>query len=134
MTGADIPKNQIPDECLVAGARLTRADLIRRWRHGSDSLFWRAEADGLLVPVRHGRSVYYTWPAVFEFEGGQPPDGLDAEYRADLMTPEQVGTLASRSRGWVLAAARGGDLPSRSVGLQRRFVPAEVRRWIEGWA
>lgn len=112
---------------------LVRDNLIRRWRHGSDSFFWRAEADGLLVPVRRGRSVYYRWPDVFRFEGGLPPEGWEEAYRADLLLPEEVAERISRRRDWVLDAVKSGELPGRRVGSQVRFVPAEVARWLEGW-
>lgn len=112
---------------------LSRRRLIRRWRHGSDAFFWRAETDGLLLPVRRRRSVAYRWEAVFRFEGGLPPVGCEQAYREDLLLPEQVATLACRGRDWVLHRAKTGDLPSRQVGLQVRFVPAEVHRWLESW-
>lgn len=110
-----------------------RARLIRRWRHGSDPFFWRAAADGLLLPVRRGRSVLYRVADVFSFEGGPPPAGWDAAYRVDLMLPEEVGAQVARSRDWVLDLARSGELPCRRVGAQVRFVPAEVARWQENW-
>jgi len=112
---------------------LSRERLIRRWRHGSDSFFWRAEKDGLLLPVRRHRSVAYRWAAVFRFEGGLPPDGEEKAYRKNLLLPEEVAVLASRSRDWVLERAKTGELPSRRVGLQVRFVPDEVTRWLETW-
>jgi len=113
--------------------RLDRQRLIKRWRHGSHSFFWRAEADNLLRPVRRGRAVFYTWPAVFDFEGGQPRAEWREAYKADLLLPEEVGARIGRSRNWVLDAANAGDLPARRIGLQTRFVPLEVTRWIGGW-
>jgi excisionase family DNA binding protein len=112
---------------------LNRKRLICRWRHGSDPFFWRAEADGLLVPVRRGRRVGYRWHDVFMFEGGLPPDGFEQLYRADLLLPEEVAGRIGRSRDWVLETARSGELPSRRVGLQHRFVPAEVAQWLRSW-
>lgn len=126
---------QLDPAPLPAGdALVCRARLIRRWRHGSDSFFWRAEADGLLLPVRRGRSVLYRVADVFAFEGGPPPEGLEPAYRADLMLPEEVGAQVSRSRDWVVGRANSGELPCRRVGSQVRFVPAEVARWMESWA
>jgi predicted DNA-binding transcriptional regulator AlpA len=114
-------------------AWLDRRRLITRWRHGSDSFFWRAEADGLLRPLRRGRAAFYAWPDVFDFEGGQPRTGWQAAYRADLLLPEEVGAWIGRSRSWVLDAAKAGELPARRIGLQSRFVPREVAEWIAGW-
>ena len=114
---------------------LSRDRLIRRWRHGSDSFFWRAEADGLLLPVRRPdrRAVAYRWADVFRFEGGMPPTDWNAAYRCDLLLPEEVAEGISRKREWVCAAARAGDLPHRRVGLQFRFVPAEVTLFLGAW-
>ena len=106
----------------------------RRCRHGSNPFFWRAAADGLLLPVRRGRSVLYRLAEVFAFEGGPPLAGWDAAYRVDLMLPEEVGAQVARGRDWVLDRARSGELPCRRVGSQVRFQPAEVARWQESWA
>jgi hypothetical protein len=123
-----------PEPLPAGNARVSRARLIQRWRHGSDSFFWRMEADGLLLPVRRGRSVFYRLRDVFAFEGGQPPEGWDAAYRVDLMLPEEVGVQVSRCRDWVLDRANAGELPCRRAGAQVRFVPAEVTLWLENWA
>lgn len=125
-----------PDAALLptGNGLVSRRRLIQRWRHGSDPFFWRAATDGLLSPVRRGRSVLYRVEDVFAFEGGQPPAGQDAAYRADLMLPDEVGTQVSRGRDWVLDLARSGELPCRRVGSQVRFVPSEVARWREGWS
>lgn len=123
-----------PEPLPVGDALVDRARLIRRWRHGSDPFFWRAAADGLLLPVRRGRSVLYRVADVFAFEGGLPPEGWEAAYRVDLMLPEEVGRLVSRGRDWVVDRANSGELPCRRVGSQVRFVGAEVARWMETWA
>jgi excisionase family DNA binding protein len=112
---------------------LDRKRLIRRWRHGSDAFFWRAEADGLLTPVRRGRATRYRWPDVFLFEGGLPADGFEQLYRADLLLPEEVAARIGRSRDWVLDMAKSGELPCRRVGMQQRFVPAEIVQWLKTW-
>ena len=127
-------KQPDPDPLPAGDALVSRARLIQRWRHGSDPFFWRMEADGLLLPVRRGRRALYRVADVFVFEGDLPPDGREVAYRVDLMLPEEVGTLISRSRNWVLDRARSGELPCRRVGAQVRFVPAEVARWMETWA
>jgi hypothetical protein len=119
---------------LVHIALLSRGDLIRRWRWGSEPTLYRAERDGLLVARRHGRRLGYAWKDIWAFEGGQPPEGREAEYRADLLTPEVVAALCPYAPDTVVAMARRGDLPFRQVGQSCRFVPAEVARWIEGWA
>jgi len=128
-------KKTIPDKTAGCGMEqlLSRARLIARWRHGSDSFFWRAEADGLLVPIRDGRHVRYLWPAVFRFEGGLPPKGFETAYMADLMTPEEVARRAEMSRDTILRKAKCGSLSARRVGLSFRFVPAEVDRWMATW-
>lgn len=81
-----------------------------------------------------GRAARYRWHDVFMFEGGLPPAGWEAAYKADLLLPEEVGPRVGRSRSWVLDMAKSGDLPCRRVGLQRLFVPAEVAEWMETWA
>jgi hypothetical protein len=114
-------------------ALLGRDDLIRRWRWGSAASFHRAERDGLLVPRRNGRRLGYAWRDVWAFEGGQPPEGREAAYRADLLTPEAVAALCPYTPETLVTIARRGELPARRVGRFCRFVPAEVARWIEGW-
>nr|WP_245216586.1 helix-turn-helix domain-containing protein [Sagittula salina] len=49
------------------------------------------------------------------------------------MTPEEVAFHAELSRDTILAEARRGSLPARRVGMQYRFVPDEVARWIAQW-
>ena len=116
------------------GGLVSRARLKRRWRCGSDSSFWRAEADGLLVPRRRDGRVRYTWADVWAFEGGQPPAGQEAAYRADLLTPAEVAARADMTAERIVALARRGELPARRVGSTWRFVPAEIARWlIEAW-
>jgi excisionase family DNA binding protein len=112
---------------------LSRQRLRRRWRHGSDAFFWRAQRDGLLIPRRDGRRTGYDEDDVFAFEGGAPPKGMLEAYRADLLTPEEVAALCPLGRDAILARARRGELPARRVGNAWRFVPAEVARWLRSW-
>ena len=110
------------NETALAGGLVSRARLKRRWKCGSDSSFWRAEADGLLVPRRRNGRVRYTWADVWAYEGGQPPEGMAAAYRADLLTPAVVAVMAD------------SEIPVRRVGSKWRFVPAEIARWLDhGW-
>jgi hypothetical protein len=118
---------------LVHLALLGRDDLIRRWRWGSAASFHRAERDRLLVPRRNGRRLGYAWRDIWAFEGGQPPEGREDEYRADLLTPEAVAALCPYTPETLVTIARRGELPARRVGRFCRFVPAEVARWIGGW-
>ena len=94
------------------------------------------EADGLLLPVRRGRSVLYRVWDVFAFSraGSRRTAAGGCAYRVDLMLPEEVGAQVSRNRDWVLDRANSGELPCRRVGAQVRFVPAEVTLWMESWA
>lgn len=108
---------------------LTRERLRQRWQHGSDSFFWRAETDGLLLPVIYDGLVRYRWEDVFRFEGGLPPnERLDA-YGQDLLTENEVAALFHCSPEVVLRAAKTGSLPCRRVGRAYRFVPVEVEHW-----
>lgn len=120
-----------PNDRTGAGALLSRARLKRRWKCGSASSFWRAEQDGLLVPRRRDGRVRYTWEDVWAFEGGQPPAGMAAAYRADLLTPEDVAKLAEMTPERITELARRGEIPARRVGARWRFVPAEVVRWLD---
>lgn len=108
---------------------------MARWKCGSDSTFWRAEADGLLIPQRsaNGRPRY-TWQDVWAFEGGQPPAGMTSAYRANLLTPDEVASLASYAPDTIVARARAGRVPCRRIGQAYRFVPAEIARWLENWS
>lgn len=108
---------------------LTRERLIERWQHGSDSFFWRAETDGLLLPVSYDGLLRYTWNDVFLFEGGLPADDQLDAYGQDLLTETEVATLFRCSSKVVLRAAKTGSLPCRRVGRAYRFVPVEVEHW-----
>jgi len=122
-------------ELAANGGLVSRARLVRRWKWGSDSSFWRAEADGLLVPRRRNGRTRYAWRDVWDFEGGQPPAGMDAAYRADLLTPEAVAALADLRPAKITELARRGEIPARRIGATWRFVPAEVARWLDrGWS
>jgi hypothetical protein len=118
-----------PDTQNEALDLLDRERLIRRWRRGSDSFFWRMETRGLLLPVRCDGLLRYTWDDVFAFEGGLPPAGLEAEYRQDLLTPAAVAALCDCCEAKILDEARTGRLAVRRIGRTARFVPAEVLRW-----
>lgn len=122
------------NETAPGGGLVSRARLKRRWGCGSDSSFWRAEADGLLVPRRRKGQVRYTWRDVWAYEGGQPPAGMDAAYRADLLTPQAVAKLLELTPARINTLARQGEIPARRVGSKWRFVPAEIARWLDhGW-
>lgn len=119
---------------LIAGAALpdellSRKRLIRRWRHGSDSFFWRQEREGLLRPVCHAGLIRYHWHDVLRFEGGLPPENMSADYLHDLMTDDMVAAVCACAATTILDAARSGRLPARRVGRVWRFVPQEVARW-----
>ena len=108
---------------------LDRSYLIRRWQHGSEAFFWRHEKRGLLSPVSDGCKLRYTWSAVFDFEGGQPPAGMLEAYKSDLLSERQAARLCSVKPSYILTAARAGNLPTRRIGRAFRFVPAEVEAW-----
>lgn len=113
---------------------LSRERLIERWGCGSDSTFHRAERDGLLVPRRDGTRAGYAWPDVFAFEGGQPPDGMEDDYREDLLTEEGVASLCIYKPDTIIQKARRGEIPHRRIGRFYRFVRAEVLLWLESWS
>ena len=113
---------------------LTREELIRRWKTGSASFFYRAESRGLLMPRRCGGLLRYGWDDVFAFEGGPPRPGLEAEYRKDLLTATEIGAFCGCSEAKVLDEVKAGRLAVRRIGRTARFVPAEVRIWQQtGW-
>lgn len=111
------------------GQLLSRTRLIQRWRHGSDSFFWREEAAGRLLPVQHEGLLRYRFDDVLRFEGGLPPAGMMAAYGMDLMTERQVATVCDCSPGKILEEARKGRLKARRVGRAWRFVGEEVALW-----
>lgn len=106
-------------------------DLLRRWKCGSDSSLRRAEAKGLLVPRRLAGSRAYAWQDVWEFEGGQPPEGLEDAHRADLLTAKEVSQFCPLSPARIERIAKRGGLPSRVIFGKRRFAPVEVKAWLE---
>ena len=108
-------------------------DLFRRWRCGSPSTLWRAEADGVLIPRRHGALRGYRWSDIWQFEGGQPPVGREAFYRQHLLTPLEVASLCPLAPATIIAKARDGRIPHRRIGRTYRFVPAEIRAWLSAW-
>jgi excisionase family DNA binding protein len=118
------------DTCLDL---VSRARLIRRWRHGSAAFLWRAGERGLLRPVRDGAILRYRWTDVFIFEGGLPPPGMTAAYTEDLWTENEVAALCHCTVGTIRRRAKQGCLPFRRVGRVIRFVPAEVGDWLGRW-
>lgn len=108
---------------------VNRDRLIRRWRWGSASFFWRAQMDGRLVPRTCDGLLRYAWPDVFAFEGGPPRPGFEAAYRRDLLTVAEVAALCSCSQAKILNEVKSGRLPVRRIGRTSRFVGAEVEHW-----
>ncbi len=108
---------------------LTRAALIRRWQHGSDTFFWRAERAGRLRPVLNNGLLRYRWRDVLMFEGGLPPNDLAEAYTDDLMNPKQVASVCDCGPEFIFKAAKMGLLPARRIGRATRFVPDEVALW-----
>lgn len=106
-----------------------RADLIRRWQHGSDAFFWRQERAGRLLPVHYNGLLRYRMEDVLRFEGGQPSDDMAAAYAVDLMHPDQVADVCKCTPSYIINSAKADDLPCRRIGRAWRFVPAEVARW-----
>ena len=123
-TAAEISKTDTCPEPL-----LNRGHLIRRWQHGSDTFFWRAERAGLLRPVVNKGLLRYRLLDVYLFEGGLPPADLAEAYAADLMHPKQVAEVCCCKASFLQAAVRKGALPVRTIGRAPRFVPAEVALW-----
>ena len=65
-----------------------------------------------------------------------PPAVLDSEsvgvipYES-LWTVSDAANFLRMSRDWVYRAAERGDLPYRKVGANLRFVPSELRAWLD---
>ena len=116
-----------PDPLLLLSAKF----VLSRWKAGSDSSLRRAENAGLLTARRLGRTRAFTWPAIWAFEGGQPPQGFEEAYRAELLTREEISLLCPLSPARIARLARCGDLPGRQVFGKLRFAPAEVKAWLE---
>ncbi len=134
-SNAQVPEKrpELPAD-LRACELLSRERLIKRWCCGSASTFHRAERDGLLVPRRDGTRTGYTWSDVFAFEGGQPPDGMEEDYREDLLTEEGVASLCTYRPDTIIQKAKRAEIPHRRIGRFYRFVRAEVLRWLESWS
>lgn len=113
---------------------LSRIDLITRWRCGSTAFFQRAETDGLLVSRRNTGRVGYRWEDVWTFEGGLPPQELEDEYRADLITPDELAEVCPLKAKTLIRKAAAGEIPHRRIGRFIRFVPAEAAAWLRNWS
>lgn len=48
-----------------------------------------------------------------------------------LLTVAELADLLSVRPSWVYRALERGVLPSRRLGRYRRFVPAEIKTWLE---
>jgi len=59
-----------------------------------------------------------------------PPAIVRGLTRADLLTPDEVAALLAVPVSTVRDWARRGVLPSRKLGRHRRFLRAEVERWV----
>ena len=134
MTKDNHPESSVFNLNLAAAALLSRADLKQRWRGcGSHAFFQRAEADGLLIARRHvGRPAYH-WEDVWMFEGGLPPQELEDEYRADLITPQELAEVCPLKPATLIRKAAAGDIQHRRVGRAIRFVPYEAEHWLRNW-
>lgn len=128
-----MPRRSNPSDVAHASALLSASDLLRRWQAGSDATLWRAEKDGLLLPVREGRRRGYSWETIWAFEGGQPPAGMEAAYRKRLLTPEQAAMRVPYRPSTLITKARERTLPCRRIGTKVRFVAAEIDRWLCSW-
>ncbi|MCB1358072.1 MAG: helix-turn-helix domain-containing protein [Maritimibacter sp.] len=129
--GLEILLNELGPELQL----VSRKQLRKRWQnHASDSSFWRAEKDGLLVPRRQCGVLGYDWRSIWEYEGGQPPVGLEHAYRIDLTTAEAIADLCPLSANSVKNLAKRGEIPFRQVGRVILFVPHEARTFLKRWA
>jgi len=113
--------------------RLSRANLIQRWQCGSASFFQRAENDGFLKPPLRGGRPGYSWQSVWNFEGSQPPLGLEAAYQADLITAVDLAHFCPVKESTILREAALGKIPCRRIGRFIRFVPLEAATWLSRW-
>lgn len=119
---------------LAAAELLSRADLKHRWNCGSHAFFQRAEVDGLLIARRFGGRPGYHWHDIWTFEGGLPPAGLEDEYRAGLITPNELAEVCPLKPVTLIRKATEGEIPHRRVGRAVRFVPWEAERWLRSWS
>jgi hypothetical protein len=113
---------------------LSRFDLIRRWRCGSTAFFHRAESEGLLVSRRYNGRLGYRWEDVWSFEGGLPPQGLEAAYRSDLVTPQELAEVCPLKPATLIRKAAVREIPHRRIGRAIRFIPFEAERWLQSWS
>jgi excisionase family DNA binding protein len=51
-----------------------------------------------------------------------------------LWDPKDVAAYLRISRAWVYAAAADGRLPCRRIGALLRFLPADIRTYVEAGA
>lgn len=123
--GAERPRDSV--DCL-----LSYADLAARWQTSARTIR-RHVGDGSLRSVTHGGRVGFSWSDVHAFEGGPPPAGLEAAYRAPLLTPADVARLCPYRPSTLRVLARQGLVPHRRVGVHVRFVRAEVEAWLGSW-
>lgn len=53
------------------------------------------------------------------------------EFSGRYMTPRQVAEFLGKSADWVRRRVADGTMPHRYVGRDLRFVPSEVREWVD---
>lgn len=63
--------------------------------------------------------------------GGAASDEGDEFEAADLWDVRRAARYLSKSATWVYRESEGGRLPFRRIGRTLRFIPSELRAWVQ---
>ncbi len=61
-------------------------------------------------------------------QGEKPEQSLVDEA---LWKPKRTAEFLGMSVHWVYRSAERGELPYRKIGASLRFIPAEIRAWVD---
>ena len=70
-------------------------------------------------------------PALAVLPGGAREASADEIETADLWDVRRAAKYLAKSATWVYREAESGRLPFRRIGRTLRFIPSELRAWVQ---